>query len=241
MEKSAPPIGLPSSSSRHPPSAIRWSHGPLLVAASIGWHLLRPSRPRPNGAWRAALGHGRAGAQPCGDHRRRPDAAQSACWGRTHAPAAGGRGARRDRHHHRRRSRPRGDARRCSTCWTPTASAPPSSASPSGWRAHPDAGARDRRARPQHPEPHRAPLATTSLLGPRGFDGEIDAGPATCCSQVTGQRPTCFRAPAGLAQHCSSRPCCSEWTCTLVSWTRRGYDTRERRPRRRAGAPRRKA
>ena len=89
--------------------------------------------------------------------------------------------------------------RRCSTCSTRTARAPPSSASPSAPRA-------TRRCAAQivarghsvqnHSQRHRHDF---SLLGPRGFAREIGAAQQTL-AQITGERPRFFRAPAGLAQ-----------------------------------------
>ena len=44
--------------------------------------------------------------------------------------------------------------------------------------------------------------------------------------RVTGQRPSCFRAPAGL-RNPFLEPVLHRLGLSLVSWTRRGFDTRE--------------
>ncbi len=67
-----------------------------------------------------------------------------------------------------------------------------------------------------------------SLLGPAAFRREIGSAQATL-ERLAGVRPTCFRAPAGLRNIMLS-PVLHELGLTLVSWTRRGYDTRERDP-----------
>jgi hypothetical protein len=64
-----------------------------------------------------------------------------------------------------------------------------------------------------------------SFLGPRGFAAEI-ARAQDMLSDVTGQRPTCFRAPAGL-RNPFLEPVLHRLGLSLVSWTRRGFDTRE--------------
>ena len=64
-----------------------------------------------------------------------------------------------------------------------------------------------------------------SFLGPRGFAAEI-ARAQDILSDVTGQRPTCFRAPAGL-RNPFLEPVLHRLGHSLVSWTRRGFDTRE--------------
>ncbi len=68
-----------------------------------------------------------------------------------------------------------------------------------------------------------------SLLGPAGFRREIGAAQDRL-AQITGQRPTCFRAPAGLRNPFLD-PVLHALGLTLVSWTRRGFDTREADPR----------
>ena len=64
-----------------------------------------------------------------------------------------------------------------------------------------------------------------SLLGPRGFEREIGAAQALL-ADITGVRPFCFRAPAGLRNPLLD-PVLHRLGLHLVSWTRRGYDTRE--------------
>lgn len=71
---------------------------------------------------------------------------------------------------------------------------------------------------------------TFSLLGPRGFAAEL-ARAQQVLSDLTGQRPTCFRAPAGLRNPFLD-PVLHRLGLQLVSWTRRGFDTRERDPQR---------
>lgn len=65
-----------------------------------------------------------------------------------------------------------------------------------------------------------------SVLGPRGYAAEI-ARAQQMLVAVTGQRPTCFRAPAGLRNPFLA-PVLHRLGLQLVSWTRRGFDTRER-------------
>jgi peptidoglycan/xylan/chitin deacetylase (PgdA/CDA1 family) len=62
-----------------------------------------------------------------------------------------------------------------------------------------------------------------SLLGPAGFRREIGQAQDRL-AQITGQRPTCFRAPAGLRNPFLD-PVLHALGLTLVSWTRRGFDT----------------
>lgn len=64
-----------------------------------------------------------------------------------------------------------------------------------------------------------------SFLGPRGFAAEISRA-QDVLQEVTGQRPTCFRAPAGLRNPFLA-PVLHRLGLSLVSWTRRGFDTRE--------------
>jgi peptidoglycan-N-acetylglucosamine deacetylase len=64
-----------------------------------------------------------------------------------------------------------------------------------------------------------------SLLGPRGFAAEISRAQQVL-EEVIGQRPTCFRAPAGLRNPFLA-PVLHRMGLSLVSWTRRGFDTRE--------------
>ncbi|MET0541388.1 MAG: polysaccharide deacetylase family protein [Variovorax sp.] len=65
-----------------------------------------------------------------------------------------------------------------------------------------------------------------SLLGPRGYAAEISRAQDMLVA-VTGQRPTCFRAPAGFRNPFLA-PVLRRLGLSLVSWTRRGFDTRER-------------
>lgn len=67
-----------------------------------------------------------------------------------------------------------------------------------------------------------------SLLGPRGFLREIERAQQTL-TELCGERPTCFRAPAGLRNPFLD-PVLHRLGLRLASWTRRGYDTRERDP-----------
>lgn len=67
-----------------------------------------------------------------------------------------------------------------------------------------------------------------SFLGPRGFASEI-ARAQDILAETTGQRPTCFRAPAGL-RNPFLEPVLHRLGLSLVSWTRRGFDTREGDP-----------
>ncbi|WP_295986074.1 polysaccharide deacetylase family protein [uncultured Variovorax sp.] len=64
-----------------------------------------------------------------------------------------------------------------------------------------------------------------SFLGPRGFAAEI-ARAQHILADVTGERPSCFRAPAGL-RNPFLEPVLHRLGLSLVSWTRRGFDTRE--------------
>jgi peptidoglycan-N-acetylglucosamine deacetylase len=69
-----------------------------------------------------------------------------------------------------------------------------------------------------------------SLLGPRGFAREILAAQAVL-ADVAGQPPRFFRAPAGLRNPFLA-PVLHRLGLVLASWTRRGFDTRERDPQR---------
>lgn len=69
-----------------------------------------------------------------------------------------------------------------------------------------------------------------SLLGPRGFAREIEAAQRVLTG-LTGESPRFFRAPAGLRNPFLA-PVLHRLGLTLASWTRRGYDTRERDPQR---------
>ena len=67
-----------------------------------------------------------------------------------------------------------------------------------------------------------------SLLGPRGFEREIGTA-QDVLADVTGIRPHCFRAPAGLRNPLLD-PVLHRLGLHLVSWSRRGYDTRQNDP-----------
>ncbi|VWX63150.1 Peptidoglycan-N-acetylglucosamine deacetylase [Burkholderiales bacterium 8X] len=64
-----------------------------------------------------------------------------------------------------------------------------------------------------------------SLRGARALAKEIQLA-QDLIEQVTGQRPSCFRAPAGLRNPFLA-PVLHRLQLSLVSWTRRGFDTRE--------------
>lgn len=76
-----------------------------------------------------------------------------------------------------------------------------------------------------HSQHHRH---TFSLLGPRAMAREIDAAQATLAA-LAGSAPRFFRAPAGLRNPWLD-PLLHARDLRLASWTRRGYDTRERVP-----------
>jgi peptidoglycan-N-acetylglucosamine deacetylase len=63
-----------------------------------------------------------------------------------------------------------------------------------------------------------------SLLGPRGLRAEIGAAQALL-ADLSGVRPIAFRAPAGLRNPLLD-PVLHQLGLHLVSWTRRGFDTR---------------
>lgn len=67
-----------------------------------------------------------------------------------------------------------------------------------------------------------------SLLGPAALRREIGTAQDRL-AQITGQRPTCFRAPAGL-RNLFLDPQLHALGLQLVSWTRRGFDTRQSDP-----------
>ena len=67
-----------------------------------------------------------------------------------------------------------------------------------------------------------------SVLGPAGLRREIGAAQDSL-AQITGQRPRCFRAPAGL-RNLFLDPVLHALGLQLVSWTRRGFDTRQSDP-----------
>jgi peptidoglycan/xylan/chitin deacetylase (PgdA/CDA1 family) len=62
-----------------------------------------------------------------------------------------------------------------------------------------------------------------SLLGPRALEREVDQAQQVL-AQLSGQRPHCFRAPAGLRNPFLD-PVLHRQGLHLVSWTRRGFDT----------------
>lgn len=64
-----------------------------------------------------------------------------------------------------------------------------------------------------------------SLLGPRALAREIGSAQDRL-ADLTGVRPHCFRAPAGLRNPFLD-PVLHRLDLRLVSWTRRGFDTRE--------------
>jgi peptidoglycan/xylan/chitin deacetylase (PgdA/CDA1 family) len=64
---------------------------------------------------------------------------------------------------------------------------------------------------------------TFAFSGPSTFASEIDAA-QDALSQITGQRPVFFRAPAGLRNPFLA-PVLHDKGLQLVSWTRRGFDT----------------
>jgi peptidoglycan-N-acetylglucosamine deacetylase len=67
-----------------------------------------------------------------------------------------------------------------------------------------------------------------SLLGPRALAREIGDAQAML-ADITGVAPHCFRAPAGLRSPLLD-PVLHRLGLNLISWTRRGFDTREREP-----------
>ncbi len=72
-----------------------------------------------------------------------------------------------------------------------------------------------------------------SLLGPRGITRELEAAQETL-GALTGMPPLFFRAPAGF-RNAMLDPVLFRHGLRLASWTRRGFDTRERDPRKVAG------
>ncbi|MCE2914332.1 MAG: polysaccharide deacetylase family protein [Rubrivivax sp.] len=67
-----------------------------------------------------------------------------------------------------------------------------------------------------------------SVSGPGALHREIHRAQATI-ADITGRLPHCFRAPAGLRNPFLD-PVLHRLGLHLVSWTRRGFDTRERDP-----------
>lgn len=76
-----------------------------------------------------------------------------------------------------------------------------------------------------HSHHHRHHFA---LLGPAGMQREIESAQALL-ADLTGVAPHCFRAPAGLRNPFLD-PALHRLQLNLVSWTRRGFDTRTADP-----------
>ena len=76
-----------------------------------------------------------------------------------------------------------------------------------------------------HSDGHRHDF---SLSGPRKLEREIAAAQARL-ADITGRRPHAFRAPAGLRNPLLD-PVLHRLGLHLVSWTRRGFDTRDADP-----------
>ena len=77
-------------------------------------------------------------------------------------------------------------------------------------------------------------VAHFSLLGPRRLRAEIEGAQETIAG-ATGEAPRFFRAPAGLRSPFLD-PILQRLGLQLASWTRRGFDTVERRSERVLGA-----
>ena len=67
-----------------------------------------------------------------------------------------------------------------------------------------------------------------SLLGPLAVATELARAQAVLAN-ITGQAPQFFRAPAGL-RNVFLQPALARQGLLLTSWTRRGFDTRQRQP-----------
>ncbi len=67
-----------------------------------------------------------------------------------------------------------------------------------------------------------------SLLGPTNLSRELNTA-QHILAELTGRLPHCFRAPAGLRNPLLD-PVLHRLNLNLVSWTRRGFDTRESNP-----------
>jgi peptidoglycan/xylan/chitin deacetylase (PgdA/CDA1 family) len=67
-----------------------------------------------------------------------------------------------------------------------------------------------------------------SFLGPQGIERELQIAQDTL-ADITGQLPRFFRSVAGLRSPLLD-PVLSRMGLHLVSWTRRGFDTRDRNP-----------
>lgn len=76
-----------------------------------------------------------------------------------------------------------------------------------------------------HSQRHRHNFA---FMGPAGFRRELQQAQDTITG-ITGQRPSFFRAPAGLRNPLLD-PVLHDLRLQLASWTRRGYDTRTSDP-----------
>jgi peptidoglycan/xylan/chitin deacetylase (PgdA/CDA1 family) len=72
---------------------------------------------------------------------------------------------------------------------------------------------------------------TFSLLGPTGFAAEVGRAQQVLAGLCGGEAPRFFRAPAGL-RNPFLQPVLARLGLQLTSWTRRGFDTRERDPQR---------
>lgn len=72
---------------------------------------------------------------------------------------------------------------------------------------------------------------TFSFLGPAGFAAEVGRAQQVLGGLCGGEAPRFFRAPAGL-RNPFLQPVLARLGLQLTSWTRRGFDTRERDPRR---------
>ncbi|CAN7350720.1 polysaccharide deacetylase family protein [Caballeronia sp. LjRoot34] len=69
---------------------------------------------------------------------------------------------------------------------------------------------------------------TFSVTGMGALSREIDTAQRTL-TELTGERPAFFRAPAGL-RNILLEPVLQKLDLRLAAWTRRGFDTRERDP-----------
>jgi peptidoglycan/xylan/chitin deacetylase (PgdA/CDA1 family) len=69
---------------------------------------------------------------------------------------------------------------------------------------------------------------TFSVTGMGALSREIEAAQRTL-TELTGERPAFFRAPAGL-RNILLEPVLQKFDLRLAAWTRRGFDTRERDP-----------
>ncbi len=76
-----------------------------------------------------------------------------------------------------------------------------------------------------HSQHHRLGFACSSV---RGFIKDVGEAQASIAG-ITGLQPRFFRAPFGIRSPLLEPALCA-LGLHLVSWTRRGYDTRERRP-----------